>query len=207
MATTAAASCCVPRRRQAWPVASDPEWQIPATDSSPMPQGQMQQASSMPPAILRAIESRMEGAALDAEAEQSAQLRGRLEALRRKAMAANRSSGSMSSDQRRSRGVLICLHARQPRAQQAMQRRPFGCFEQQLRVVTRGAPGHGRGRRPQQLEITHASGELPRRRAETPRREPVPSPRRAAPPRARTAASAPPRVRRGRRARIRRSLP
>lgn len=52
-------------------------WQIPATDSSPMPQGQMQQASSAtPPAILRAIESRMDGAALDAETEKSAQLSG-----------------------------------------------------------------------------------------------------------------------------------
>jgi len=51
-------------------------WQIPATDSSPMPQGQMQQASSIPPAILRAIASRMEGVALDADAEQSAQLAG-----------------------------------------------------------------------------------------------------------------------------------
>ena len=53
------------------------DWQIPATDSSAVPQGEMQQAASvMPPAILRAIESRMDGAALDAEAEQSAQLSG-----------------------------------------------------------------------------------------------------------------------------------
>jgi hypothetical protein len=53
------------------------DWQIPATDSSGMPQGQMHQASSaMPPAILRAIESRMDGAALDAEAEQNAKLSG-----------------------------------------------------------------------------------------------------------------------------------
>jgi hypothetical protein len=53
------------------------EWQVPATDSSDLPQGQMQQAgSAMPPAILRAIESRMDGAALDAEAEQSARLSG-----------------------------------------------------------------------------------------------------------------------------------
>jgi hypothetical protein len=53
------------------------DWQIPATDSSAMPQGEMQQARSVtPPPILRAIESRMVGAALDAEAEQSAQLSG-----------------------------------------------------------------------------------------------------------------------------------
>jgi len=53
------------------------EWQIPVTDSSPMPHGQMQQAgSAMPPSILRAIESRMEGTALDAETEKSAQLSG-----------------------------------------------------------------------------------------------------------------------------------
>ena len=48
------------------------EWQIPATDSSLTSQGEMQQASSaLPPAILRAIESRMEGTALDAEGEKT----------------------------------------------------------------------------------------------------------------------------------------
>lgn len=54
-------------------------WQIPATDSSALPQGEMKQAgtgSVMSPAILRAIESRMEGAALDAESERSAQSSG-----------------------------------------------------------------------------------------------------------------------------------
>jgi hypothetical protein len=49
-------------------------WQIPATDSSLAPGGGMQQASSaLPPSILRIIESRMEGAALDAEGEKNAQ--------------------------------------------------------------------------------------------------------------------------------------
>ena len=49
-------------------------WQVAATDSSAAPQGDMQQAgSALTPSILRTIESRMEGAALDAEAERSAQ--------------------------------------------------------------------------------------------------------------------------------------
>lgn len=53
------------------------DWQVTATDSSAPAQGQMQQASSaLSPAILRAIEARMEGAALDAEAERSAQMAG-----------------------------------------------------------------------------------------------------------------------------------
>jgi hypothetical protein len=53
------------------------EWQIPATDSSAVPAGEMQQAgSTLPPSILRNVETRMEGAALDAEAERSAQLSG-----------------------------------------------------------------------------------------------------------------------------------
>lgn len=53
------------------------EWQIPATDSSQPAQGQMQQANSaIPAAILRVIESRMEGAALDAEGEKMAQQEG-----------------------------------------------------------------------------------------------------------------------------------
>jgi hypothetical protein len=51
------------------------EWQIPATDSSVLPEGGMQQASStLPPSILRIIEARMDGAALDAEGEKNAQL-------------------------------------------------------------------------------------------------------------------------------------
>jgi hypothetical protein len=53
------------------------DWQVLATDSSVPPQGQLQQASSaLTPAILRAIEARGDGAALDAEAERSAQLAG-----------------------------------------------------------------------------------------------------------------------------------
>jgi len=53
------------------------DWQVKATDSSVPPQGQLQQASSaLTPAILRAIEARGEGAALDAEAERSAQQAG-----------------------------------------------------------------------------------------------------------------------------------
>ena len=53
------------------------EWQVTATDTSTLPQGELQQASSaLSPAILRAIEARADGAALDAEAERSAQLAG-----------------------------------------------------------------------------------------------------------------------------------
>jgi len=51
------------------------EWQIPATDSTLAPAGAMQQAGSiLPPSILRIIEARMEGAALDAEGEKNARL-------------------------------------------------------------------------------------------------------------------------------------
>jgi hypothetical protein len=51
------------------------EWQIPATDSTQAPEGGMQQASStLPPSILRIIEARMEGAALDADGERNARL-------------------------------------------------------------------------------------------------------------------------------------
>lgn len=52
------------------------EWQIPVTDSSLPPQGEMQPASSLSPTILRLIEARMDGAALDAEAERSARVAG-----------------------------------------------------------------------------------------------------------------------------------
>jgi hypothetical protein len=53
------------------------DWQVTTTDSSQPPQGQLQQASSaLSPAILRAIEARADGAALDAEAERSAQESG-----------------------------------------------------------------------------------------------------------------------------------
>lgn len=53
------------------------DWQVTATDSAVLPQGQLQQANSaLSPAILRAIEARGDGAALDAEAEKSAQLSG-----------------------------------------------------------------------------------------------------------------------------------
>ena len=53
------------------------DWQVPVTDSSVIPPGEMQQASSaVSPAILRAIETRGVGAALDAEAEKDAQLSG-----------------------------------------------------------------------------------------------------------------------------------
>jgi hypothetical protein len=51
------------------------EWQIPATESSLVPEGGMQQASAaLPPSILRIIEARMEGTALDAEGEENARL-------------------------------------------------------------------------------------------------------------------------------------
>ena len=50
------------------------EWQISATDSSELAEGGMQQAgSALPPSILRIIEARMEGTALDAEGEKDAQ--------------------------------------------------------------------------------------------------------------------------------------
>jgi hypothetical protein len=53
------------------------EWQVTATDSPVLPQGELQQASSaLTPSLLRVIEARADGAALDAEAEQSAQLSG-----------------------------------------------------------------------------------------------------------------------------------
>lgn len=49
------------------------EWQILATDSSLTPENGMQQASSaLPPSILRIIEARMEGTALDADGEKNA---------------------------------------------------------------------------------------------------------------------------------------
>jgi len=52
-------------------------WQVTATDSSVLPQGELQPASSaLTPALLRVIEARADGAALDAEAEQSARLSG-----------------------------------------------------------------------------------------------------------------------------------
>ena len=51
------------------------EWQVPATDSSLVSEGGMQQASSaLPPSILRIIEARMEGTAFDAEGEKNARL-------------------------------------------------------------------------------------------------------------------------------------
>ena len=53
------------------------EWQVAAADSSALPQGEMQPAgSALTPAILRVIEARADGAALDADAERSAQLAG-----------------------------------------------------------------------------------------------------------------------------------
>ena len=53
------------------------DWQLTATESVSPSQGQLHQAgSALSPAILRAIESRGEGAALDAEAERSAQASG-----------------------------------------------------------------------------------------------------------------------------------
>ncbi|HEV7605735.1 MAG TPA: hypothetical protein VGO61_00215 [Steroidobacteraceae bacterium] len=53
------------------------DWQVAATDSSAAPQGDLQQASSaLTPAILRVIEARADGPALDAAAEQSARLSG-----------------------------------------------------------------------------------------------------------------------------------
>jgi len=52
------------------------EWQIPATDTASQSPGDVQQASSVAPAILRLIEARMEGEALDADEEQSAKHAG-----------------------------------------------------------------------------------------------------------------------------------
>jgi hypothetical protein len=54
------------------------DWQVTATDAVVLPpEGQVQQAASaLSPAILRAIETRGDGAVLDAEAEKSAQLSG-----------------------------------------------------------------------------------------------------------------------------------
>jgi hypothetical protein len=53
------------------------DWQVPVTDSADIPSGELQQANSaVAPAILRAIEARGVGVALDAEAEKSAQQSG-----------------------------------------------------------------------------------------------------------------------------------
>jgi len=52
------------------------EWQISATDSASAASGEVQQASSLSPAILRLIEARMEGEALDAGEEQGAKVAG-----------------------------------------------------------------------------------------------------------------------------------
>jgi hypothetical protein len=53
------------------------EWKVTTTDATASTAGQMQQAgSALSPAILRAIEARVEGTALDAEAERSAQEAG-----------------------------------------------------------------------------------------------------------------------------------
>ena len=50
------------------------EWQIPVSESVTTSGGAMQQAgSALPPSILRTIEARMDGAALDAEGEKAAQ--------------------------------------------------------------------------------------------------------------------------------------
>lgn len=54
-----------------------PDWQVPAIDSSSMPQGQMQQAgSALNPAILQALGARIDGEPLDAEQEKNAQHSG-----------------------------------------------------------------------------------------------------------------------------------
>jgi hypothetical protein len=51
------------------------KWQVTATDSTTPAAGHLQQANSgLSPAILRAIEARVQGSALDAEAERNAQL-------------------------------------------------------------------------------------------------------------------------------------
>lgn len=52
------------------------EWQIPASESAaPRESGMQQAGSALPSSILRIIESRMDGAALDAEGEKAAQTR------------------------------------------------------------------------------------------------------------------------------------
>jgi hypothetical protein len=53
------------------------KWRVAVADSSGLTHGEMQQASTgLTPAILRAIETRADGAALDAQAEQSARASG-----------------------------------------------------------------------------------------------------------------------------------
>jgi hypothetical protein len=52
------------------------EWQIPATESAGLTSGDVKQASSLSPAILRLIEARMAGEALDADEEQRARVAG-----------------------------------------------------------------------------------------------------------------------------------
>jgi hypothetical protein len=52
-------------------------WQVAATDTAAQPTGQYQQASAaMTPAILRQVQARMDGEALDASGEQDARLGG-----------------------------------------------------------------------------------------------------------------------------------
>ena len=53
------------------------DWQIPATDSSAVSQGDLRQAgSAVVPAILEVIEARIDGEALDAAGEENARLAG-----------------------------------------------------------------------------------------------------------------------------------
>jgi hypothetical protein len=48
------------------------EWRVPATNAVELPAGELRQASSMPPAILQAIDARLAGEPLDAAAEKAA---------------------------------------------------------------------------------------------------------------------------------------
>lgn len=48
------------------------EWHVPVTNEIDLPAGELRQASSMPPAILEAIDARLAGEPLDAAAEKAA---------------------------------------------------------------------------------------------------------------------------------------
>jgi hypothetical protein len=52
------------------------EWRIPVTASAPGSQGDIRQASSLPPPVLAAIEARIAGETLDAAGEENARLSG-----------------------------------------------------------------------------------------------------------------------------------
>jgi hypothetical protein len=124
------------------------EWQSPRPIRRAAPSGDVQQASSMSPAILRVIEARMEGEALDADEEQGAKLSG-LDLTTTGARALEQVEWVDVERPSQIARRLDRLHSRKPVAQHAMQRRAIGRFDEQLCVIARAPFGHRRGRRAQ----------------------------------------------------------